>query len=511
MTKRGVTAQAAGRGPVRGLRAAVALVAAAGVTPAFGQSVWESFPLPKSDWALFSGITASDNVTRSPDKVSDQVLSVGGTGAFFRDEGRLRANVRGSAWYEHYLQDTYKGELLGSLAALVRYDLIPERISWTLEDTYGQTTTNQFQPATPGNRSNANFFSTGPDFTLRLGQTSGLRVGGRYEMSTFEDGQQLDEERVRANAGLFHRLSGTTTVSLNASASQTDFKNGQVQLGDGQTADGYDIREGYGRLEMRRARYTVSLDGGVTQVEQKGVQEESPLLRLSFYRRLTPSLNLNLSGGQEYRSGGDILRDSIQGVRFLNNQVVYIPPGVDPAFVFNVIQDLNARSQPVKYEFANGSLDLVRPRTTFSVSGGAGRERFQFSGQNLDRDVWSGSVRVAHRLRPNVSTTASVNYYDRQFINLVGGDRTLAGIVQLQWQYTSQIALNAGYRYERRKADFAEFSYNENMIYVGFTYGRPKPSSLAPPSGSTTPSATGPSSTQPATPAPAGTNPRSTP
>jgi hypothetical protein len=493
------------------LRLAVALAAGMVAAPALAQSVWESFPLPKSDWALFSGVTVSDNVTRSPEKVSDQVLSVGGTGAFFRDEGRLRANVRGSAWYEHYLQDTYDGELLGSLAAFLRYDLIPERISWTLEDTYGQTTSNQFQPATPGNRSNANFFSTGPDFTLRLGQASGLRLGGRYELSTFEDGQQLDEERVRATAGLFRRLSGTTTVSLNASASQTDYRNGEVQLGDGQSADGYDIREGYARAELRRARYTLSVDGGVTQVEQKGVQEESPLLRLSFYRRLTPSLNLNLSGGQEYRSGGDILRDSIQGVRFLNNQVIYIPPGVDPAFVFNVIQDLNARSQPVKYEFANGSLDLVRPRTTFSVSGGAGRERFQFSGQNLDRDVWNGSVRVAHRLRPNVSATAAVNYYDRQFINLVGGDRTVAGVLQLQWQYTSQIAFNAGYRYERRNADFAEFSYRENMLYVGFTYGRAKPSSLAPPTGSTTPAATGPLSTQPTTPTPAGTGPRPVP
>jgi hypothetical protein len=509
MTKRGVTAQQ--RRPSRTLRICIGLAACAGAAPAVAQSVWESFPLPKSDWALFSGVTVSDNVTRSPDKVSDQILSVGGTGAFFRDEGRLRANVRASAWYEHYLQDTYEGELLGSLAAFLRYDLVPERISWTLEDTYGQTTSNQFQPATPGNRSNANFFSTGPDFTLRLGQASGLRLGGRYELSTFEDGQQLDEERIRATAGLFRRLSGTTTLSLNAAASQTDYRGGAVTSAEGELADGYDIREVFGRGELRRARYTLSLDGGVTEVEQRDVKEQSPLLRLSLYRRLTPSLNLNLSGGQEYRSGGDILRDSIQGVRFLNNQVVYIPPGVDPAFVFNVIQDLNARSQPVKYEFANGSLDLVRPRTAFSASGGAGRERFQFSGQNLDRDVWSGSLRVAHRLRPNVSTSASANYYDRQFVNINGGDRTLAGILQLQWQYTSQIAFNAGYRYERRNADFAEFSYRENMIYVGLTYGRPKQSSLAPPSGTTIPAGAGPASTQPTTPSPAGTAPRTIP
>jgi hypothetical protein len=483
-----------------------ALALAPGVARA--QDVWDAFPLPKSDWRVFSGLTHSDNVTKSPDAQADTIATVGATGAFFKDGGRLRANVRATAWYDEYLDNTYDGQLLGALAATVRYDLLPERLSWVFDDTYGQTTSNTFQPATPGNRANANFLSTGPDATLRFGPVAGLRVGARYERNTYDDGT-LDENRYRANAMLFRRFSGTTTGSINASAARTEYQGGTVTLASGQTADRYDIRELYGRWEMRRARYALSFDAGSTEVEQKGAKERSPLGRLTFYRRLSPSFNLNLSAGQEYRSGADILRDSINGVRIVNNQVVYIPPGLDPAFVFNVIADLNVRSQPIKYQSARASIDYVGPRTTVNVGGSTGRERFQFAGQNLDRDVWDAGVAVTRRLWPTLTGTLAANYYDRKFLNLPNSDRNTAITGQVSWQVTSQFALNGGYRYERRRSDVDLFSYSENLVYVGVTFGRPRtaaglPASLTPGAAEPTPSPV-PNPAMPVTPRPTST------
>jgi uncharacterized protein (PEP-CTERM system associated) len=168
----------------------------------------------------------------------------------------------------------------------------------------------------------------------------------------------------------------------------------------------------------------------------------------------------------------------------VNDQVVYIPPGVDPAFVYNVIQDLNSRSQPVKYQFVRGTIDFTRPRTVFTVSGSTGRERFQFSGQNLDRDVTDAYVRLSRRLRPNLTATIGASYYDRQFVNLDGGDENASGQFQVAWQYTSQIAFNFGYLYEERNSDQVEFSYKENAIYVGVTSGRAKQSMFMTPGAS---------------------------
>lgn len=495
----------------RALHAALAGCALASAAPASAQSVWDSFPLPKSDWTVFSGLTFSDNIARVADGPSDTTYTLGATGSFFKDEGRLRANVRASVWYEEYLNNTFEGELLGAMAGYLRYDIVPDRVSWTIDNTYGQTAPNTFQPASPGNRSNTNAFSTGPDVTLRLGQVAGIRLGGRYELSTFENDSQLDEERLRGNVGVFRRFSGTTTGSINASLSETTFQGGSVTVAPGQFATGYDIREGYGRFETRRARYALSVDAGVTEVEQRGVKEDSPLLRLNFYRRLTPSLDLNVGAGQEYRTSSDILREAIAGVRFVGNEVVYIPPGIDPAFVYNVIEDVNSRSQPVKYQFARGSLDFTRPRTVVSFSLGAGQERFQFSGQSLDRDVLDVGVRFSRRLRPNLTGSVSASYYDRQFVTLDGGDDNVTGSIQASWQYSSQIAFNAGYRYDKRNSDIGAFSYTENALFVGISYGRARQSMFANPAGgSALPAQTGPTSTLPSSAMPSNTNPSST-
>lgn len=491
----------------RALKVALVGAAVAGAVPAHAQSVWDTFPLPKSTWNVFSGFTHSDNVARIPDGPSDTTFTIGATGGLFKDEGRLFVNVRGSVWYEEYLDNTFDGELLGSLAAALRYDFIPERMSWSLDNTYGQTVGDTFQAASPGNRANANYFSTGPDFTFPFSQVAGLRLGGRYELSSFEEESQLDEERLRGTVGVFRRFSPTTTGSINGSFAETTFKGGSVTVAPGQQADGYDIREGFGRLETRRARYALSLDGGITQVEQRGIKEDMPLVRGNLYRRLTPSLDLNLSGGQEYRSGGDILSQAISGVRFVNNQVVFIPPGIDPAFVYNVIQDVNSRSQPVKYQYVRASLDYTRPRTAVNIGGSTGKERFQFSGQNLDRDVSDFGVSFSRRLRPNLTATVGANWNEREFVNLQGGDENLAARFQVSWQYNSRIAFNFGYRYEERDSDEDSFSYEENAIFVGVTYGRPRPSLFATPIDqmppvSIIPTSTVPAGTAPATPVP---------
>jgi hypothetical protein len=491
----------------RVLRLALAGAALAAAAPAQAQSVWEAFPLPRSSWSAFTGATYSDNITRSPQKTSDTTLTAGATGSLFKDEGRLRANVRASLWYEEYLDNTFDGELLGSLSAQLRYDFIPERFSWTLDNTYGQTAQNTFQPASPGNRINANFFSTGPDLTLPLGDVSGLRFGGRYELSSFDDSSQLDEERVRGNVSLFRRFAPTVTGSIVGSLSETTFQDGGVVVGPNAIAQGYDIRELFGRLEMRRARYALSADVGATEVEQRDVTESTALYRLNFYRRMSSSLNLNLSAGQEYRSGSSILQDAIQGVRIVNNQVVYIPPGVDPTFVFNVIADVNNRNQPVKYRYGRASLDFVRPRTTVGVSASLGEERVQFSGQVLDRDTSDLGVSVSRRIRPNLTGTVSASYYDRQFVSLDGGDENLSASVQVSWQYTSRLAFNVGYRYDERDSDLDPlFNYNENMLFVGLTYGPPRQSLFATPGGTMpstpTPTRTAPGSISPTTAAP---------
>jgi hypothetical protein len=459
--------------PTRTARAALAGLALAAAAPAFAQddSIWESFPLPKSTWSLFSGVTFTDNASLSQNGKSDEIFRLGGTGAFFKDEGRLYANVRGAAWFEDYLSGSYKSKFLGSMAGALRYQIIPERLSWTLAETYGQTVANTLAPASRANQVNASFFSTGPDLTLPFGVLSGFRAGARYERNNYGGGQ-LNEERERGNVSLFHRFAPTTEGSLNVALTRTTFQNGTVLGADGRQADRYDIREAFGRLGTRRARYALSLDAGVSEVEQLGTKQRSPLLRANLYRRLTPSISLNLGAGQEYRNSGDILRESISGVRIVHNQVVYIPPGIDPTYVYNVIGDLNNRSQPIKYQFVRGSLDFVRPRTTFTLSGSSGRERFQFSGQSLDRDVWDAGIALSRRLRPNITATLTASYFHRNFLQLAGTDETKSAGIHFTWRVSSMVSVAGGYRHDDHQSQLGLYQYKANALFVNVSYGR---------------------------------------
>ena len=94
------------------------------------------------------------------------------------------------------VDDTYDSDFVASGTASLVFGIVPERFLWTIEDTFGQLTISQFEPVTPENRQNANFFSTDPDVFLRLGSQTDRQIGGRYAASTCEESDTVDDTRV---------------------------------------------------------------------------------------------------------------------------------------------------------------------------------------------------------------------------------------------------------------------------------------------------------------------------
>lgn len=455
----------------RAVALACPVIVGAGVAaPAAAQGYLGGFELPHSTWSVFGGVTHSTNATRQPDGQSDTIASVGVSGSLFRDEGRLTYRLVGNAAYEEYLENTYDGDVRASVNAGARYEFVPDRISWSVDNTFGQSATNTFAPSTPENRTNVNYFSTGPDVDLRLGGVAGLGLGARYARTDYSEGVG-DDQRYSGNARLYRRLSATSTAALNASFQRVRNED-EFGFGFGRERE-YDTREYFASLDAQRARYGFSLGAGLSELSNEGRagSESEPLVRASAYRRLSPALNLNLSAGQEFRSGGDILRDAIGETRIVNGQIVFIGAGIDPQSVGAVLADLSVVNQPVKYQYARASLDWARTRTTFSIAGGQGRERYQNPGIDVDRDFTEAGLSASRRLRPNLSAQASVNWNEREFRQRGRGDQTLYAQLRLDWQLTSRFGLNFSYRHEDRQSDFSTFEYQENLFYVGVSYG----------------------------------------
>ena len=440
--------------------------------PAAAQGYLEGFELPRSTWSVFGGVTPSTNATRSPDGESDTIASAGVSASLFRGEGRLTYRLIGSVAYEEYLENTYEGDVRASIGASARYQLVPDRISWSVDNTFGQTASNTFAPTTPANRTNVNSFSTGPDVDLRLGAVAGVGLGARYGRTDYSDGFG-DDQRYSGNARIYRRLSATSTAALNGSfqrvRNEEDQRFGFRPSGERE----YDILEYYGSLNSQRARYGFSLAAGITELrdESRPESESEPLFRASLYRRLSPALNLNLSVSQEFRNSGDILREAIGDTRIVNGQVVFLAPGVDPQFLESVRADLSLVNQPIKYQSARASLDWSRTRTGFSVYAGQGRERYQNPTVDVDRDLTEAGASFSRRLRPNLSAQASVSWNEREFKQRGVGDETRYAQLGVNWQLDPRFGLNFGYRFEDRQSDLSTFEYRENLIYVGVSYG----------------------------------------
>lgn len=452
----------------------------------------DSLLQPHFRWHAFSGLTHTTNATRSSDGPADTAATVGAGIDFAHRSRRLSVDLRGSAWYETWLEDTFAADTLASFAGNLRYEFLPERLSWYVEERYGQVARSTLAPATPGNRSNANFLATGPEFVWRLGPTSGLRFSGRYARSDFDDFTELDDRRTSGRVAWYRRLSGAATVSVNAAAENVEYAIDGVP--------GYDVRQAYARIESRRARYGFAIDGGIAELRQRDASERSPLLRASLWRRLGGTWNVNLQAGQDYRNSGDLFRDAIGDVRVVNDEIVYVPPGVDPGFVRTVLADVTLDNRPLRYRYARLALDASTARTEFGVDLGGARERYEFAGQNLDRNTWNAGVRATRRLRETVDATVRLGTYRREFRAQQASDTTRFADASLQWQLGRRLGASVAYRYEKRDSDFDAFDYADHVFFVGVRYAPPLPQRVAP-------AERDPRTVAPAAPVPPGTTP----
>ncbi len=98
-----------------------------------------------------------------------------------------------------------------------------------VSDNFGQTQPDLLTPVTPANSENINYFSTGPDLTLRLAPTTELRLGARYSLVNYQI-SPFDSDRVSGSLVLTRSIAERSSVSLNAEHDRVEFANQSVNL-----------------------------------------------------------------------------------------------------------------------------------------------------------------------------------------------------------------------------------------------------------------------------------------
>src|SRR5688572_10032717 len=142
-----------------------------------------------------AGVGYSDNIGRVPSNETDETI---GTVGLELDWSERTRRIRGDATvdlsYYEYMDDTFDSEVLGTANGTLALAIVPETFQWVFQDSFGQAQSDPFAPASPTTREDLNYFSTGPDLTVRFGSTGFGRVFGRWSQTSYER-SPLDAER----------------------------------------------------------------------------------------------------------------------------------------------------------------------------------------------------------------------------------------------------------------------------------------------------------------------------
>lgn len=417
---------------------AVAVVASllAAAPPAFAAEL---------SYGAYLGLGYTDNVTRvSEGKQDETIATLGGQLHLNHESRRLDANIASRLEYREYLDGIYDSEVIGNLIAKGTLDIVEERFTWTLDDTFGQSTQNQFAPVTPDNRENVNYLSTGPDFTLPFGSRNKLILSGRYVDLHYEN-SDLGNQRARGEIALRRDISEASNVALIANTEQVSYDD-EAQLGE------YDHDEGYLSYNVDAARTQFSIDGGITQIRSGGETNDSWLGRVDLTRQISPSFSLGIKLGHDF---------SDAGTSFANLQDEQ-PGSIDPVPV-------QQTSSPFENNYATISGRFARNRTDLQVHASYYDEHYDVQ-PDLDRTRQTFDLSLQRDLNASLSSYMSIYYSRQDFETLDHQFTDLTATLGLRWNFGRVSFLSFDYQFYDRNDDTAGDDYSASEVWLRLSY-----------------------------------------
>jgi hypothetical protein len=297
------------------------------------------------NYGVSAGIGQTDNVTLvATDRLSQTMAIAEGDVDFKQQSRRLDADVKGNFTYLDYLQGAYSNQLVGRFDGSAHFALIPERLTWALQDNYGQAGIDPFTPLTPANLEDINYLSTGPDLTLRLTGKSYLNMGARFADVRYET-SPFDSDRLSGNIAWGLRVSALSDLSLNAYTERVKFKDTVLNTD-------FDRTSVFTRYAIQGARTELSADLGATKIYEADESTTGGLARIDLSRKISPAAKLTFTIGHDLTDAGNSFSTMQSGATGI--------VGTAPAA---------QTSQSYTDNYASVGWQYQRNRTTIAISG----------------------------------------------------------------------------------------------------------------------------------------------
>lgn len=394
------------------------------------------------------GIGHSDNIRRTEvNEIDENITSVGTRFSVDHRSSHVRADLVGDLAYAEYLDNTFDSEVLGNFTGKARFAFVPQRFEWVFTDNFGQVLSDPFVPATPENRENINYFTTGPDFTVGFGSQTRVRLGARYSLATYED-SPLDSSSLSGELALVRQLSTSNSLSAQARFQQVEYDEAAL------SAD-YEQSEAFLRYEGLGARTHVGIEVGYTELDHEASdqQEDGPLVRVDVMRRLSPSTTLTLWAGREFSNSASAFA-STQDASGAN---IGAAPG-------------RQEVQPFMHDFATLGWVWSRQRTELGLSA-AWDERSFDQQPLLDQTTMTYSAQLSRELSSRISLMLGGSLVSSDFEQPGDYDETNA-TVGLRWRLGGHVSMSLRYEYADRDGDLPDASFTENRYWLSFAISR---------------------------------------
>lgn len=398
------------------------------------------------EYGVEVGIGNSDNIARVPtDEDSETILTAGVDLDWLREEGLLWADVDLDLSYFEYQDDAFDSEVAGLANAQLRLRFAPERFEWVFTDRFGQTRTDPFVAATPGNTENVNYFSTGPDLTFRLGSVASVTLFGRYSLSSYED-SNFDDERELFGLSVSRALSQRSRFSVNATTENVSFDDPLV-------GDEFDRRSAFLAYEAEGARTRIDAQAGMSQIDRDGDTEDYPLLSLTVSRDISPRSVLSFSAST--RSSDTAAATGFDDV-FGGGGGSGIPGRISTSDTFEM------RDARVTWEFS-------APRTQFGATIGY-QDNVYDTASEFDRTRQSIGLHARRQLSPRFFLDANANFYMSEF-DLTGqeDDEAQVGLLA-SWNAVGRLFIELDVEYFDRNSTVPETEFQEIRTFLRFAW-----------------------------------------
>jgi hypothetical protein len=394
------------------------------------------------------GIGESDNVTLVETNKVSQTIAVADLDFDFKDQTRrFDVNAKGAFTDLDFLQNAYSNQLIGRFDGSARVALIPERVTWVLTESFGQSQIDPLLPVVPTNLQNVNYVATGPDAALRFGPTVFLDLSARYAKTTYET-QPFDNGAALGSAALGLALSAQSSISINGSFERMFFDNTEVNTD-------FDRSSAYVHYEVHGARTDLTANLGVTKVDQGSESLTGPDVTVQLSRKLSSVSTLKFTIGRDVTDASTAFANLQSGAI---GGIVTAPAALS-------LNNYTATYGTVAWEYA-------RNRTTFTLSGSW--EKDSYDGQPL-QDVTrdSAQIRVERKLSSVLTAQVLGSLYRNDYTNTDFSETDWLAGAALIFREGRGLEIKLRYDHASRDVSGVGSGYNENRVFLTVGY-RPR-------------------------------------